>query len=265
VITRWEVNELKVIDKGSGDPEIGVVACMHGDEKCGKHAIERFFESNLDLQRPVRFVIANEKAMEDGERYLDADLNRCFPGDAESNVHEEKIAAELMEELEGLNVLTMHSMKDFEEMFCLVNTLDEDLVMAPGVGKAVDVSPLGKDSIEKYLDAVSVEAGPIGTEQAAENSYQVLLNFLSYFEAIDLQGSRETPEIFEMYESVPGNYEFLAENFILVEEGEKYAENYEEELRAEEPFYPILMSTDGYEKILGFKGRKPVNQLKAER
>jgi len=29
-----------------------------------------------------------------------------------------------------------------------------------------------------------------------------------------------------------------------------------EELKAQEDFYPVLMSTDGYESMLGFKARK---------
>lgn len=247
---------MKVIEKGEGSPEIAVVACMHGDELCGKKAIDRFLDSDFELLRPVKFIIANEEAMEQGERFIDTDLNRCFPGDPESDSHEERVAAKLMQELEGLKSLAFHSMKEFSEMFCLVNTVDEDLVTAPGVEKAVDVAPLDKDSIEKFIDAVSVETGEVGSDKASENAYEVLLDFLAYFNAVDREKPEEKPETFEMYEAVPGDYKFLAENFVRVEEGEKYAENKEEELRANKAFYPILMSTDGYDEILGFRGRK---------
>ena len=256
---------MKVIEKGKGRPEIAVVACMHGDEICGKKAVDRFLESDFELHKSVKFVIANEKAMQQEERFIETDLNRCFPGNLESDSHEKRLAAKLMEELEGRPTLTLHSMKEFEEMFCLVNTVNEDLIKAPGVGKAVDVEPLDKDSIEKYLDAVSVEAGTVGTNKAAENAFQVLLNFLSYFGAIDRKTSNKSPELFEMYETVSGSYEFLAENFKKVEKGEIFAQNDEEELSAEDSFYPILMSTEGYEDILGFKGRKPENELKDRR
>lgn len=247
---------MKVIEKEEGKPEIAVVACMHGDETSGKKAIDRFLESDFEILKAVKFIIANEKAMEQGERFIDTDLNRCFPGDRESDRHEEVLASKLMEELEGLKSLTLHAMKNFEEMFCLVNGIDQDLITAPGVGKAVDVGPLDEDSVEKYLDAVSVETGPIGSEKAEENAYEVMLNFLSHFGAIEGKSPEGRPEIFQMYDVVDGNYEFLAENFERVEEGEKFAEKDEEELGAEEPFYPILMSTDGYDGILGFKGKK---------
>jgi predicted deacylase len=256
---------MKVIKMGNGDAELAVVACMHGEELCGKKALEKFLENGIDLEKPVKFIFANEEAMQEGDRFLDTDLNRCFPGDPESESHEERLAAELMEELEGLKTLTLHSMKNFEEMFCLVNGIDKDLVTAPGVGKAVDVEPLDKDSIEKYLEAVSVETGSVGSDKAERNSYEVMLNFLAYFGAVDRKTALEDPELFQMYEVVEGNYEFLAENFVEVEEGEKFAEKDEEVLRAEEAFYPVLMSTDGYDEILGFKGRRPENELKGER
>lgn len=247
---------MKVIEKGKGEAEIAVVACMHGDELSGKKALERFLDSDIELQKPVKFIIANEKAIEEEKRFIDSDLNRCFPGDPESNSHENRLAAKLMEELEGLQTLTLHSMKEFEEMFCLVNSVNEDLIKAPGVEKAVDVEPLDKDSIEKYNQAVSVETGTLGSKQATENAFKVITNFLAYFEAIDSESGDRRPELFEMYDVVQGDYEFTAENFEKVEEGEIFAQNQEKELRAKEAFYPILMSSEGYEEILGFKGRK---------
>ena len=251
---------MKVTDTGE-DPEIAVVACLHGDEKCGRHAVNRLLDEE-ELERPVRFVLANEKAMKKGERFVDVDLNRCFPGDSGSERHEERLAAELMKELKGRKTLVIHAMENFEEAFGLVNGVDPDLVRAPGTDKAVDVAPLEEDSIERYLDAVSVEAGEKGTEQAKENAYRILRNFLSYFDALNGEKPGVRPELFEMYEAVPGNYRFLAENFTLVEEDEIYAENEEEELRADEAFYPVLMSSDGYDEILGFKGRRPEEGLK---
>ncbi len=256
---------MKVMEKGAGEPEIAVVAAVHGDEPCGKKAIEKFLESDQELKKAVKFVVANEKALEKGERFIHTDLNRAFPGDASSEEHEERLAAELLEELEGLKILVLHSMNDFEEAFSLVNGVEEDLLKAPGVEKAVNVRPLDEGSIEKFLEAVSVETGEKGSEEAIENSYDVMQNFLAYFDAIDKEVDPGRPEIFEMYEEVPGDYEFLAENFEKVEEGEKFAENQEQEMRAEEAFYPVLMSSDGYEDILGFKARRPENELKGER
>ncbi len=57
-------------------------------------------------------------------------------------------------------------------------------------------------------------------------------------------------------EIVDGDWTFTAENFELVEEGEVYAVRGDEELRADEPFYPALMLTEGYSGILGYRAWK---------
>ena len=247
---------MNVIEKGSGEPEIAVVACVHGDEKCGKKAIKEFLESDPEFQRPVKFVVANEKALEKGKRFVDADLNRCFPGDPESEEHEEKLAAELMGELKGCRCLVLHSMENFEEMFCLFDGLEEDIVGSTGLQKAVEVEPLGEESLDKYLNSVSVETGEAGSEQAVDNSIKVMKNFLRYFDALSGEPEIQDFEVFEIYEAVEKpDFDFVAENFRKVEEGEIYAEKEDGELRAEHGFYPVLMG-DSYSNILGFKGRK---------
>lgn len=158
--------------------------------------------------------------MEQDSRFLDKDLNRCFPGDKESDHHEEVLAARLMNKLKGLKYLVIHFTESFEEMFCLVNGIEEDLVSAPGVRKAVDVKPLNKNSIERYIDAVLVETGSIGSRKAEENSCKTNINFLSYFSAINKETDNERTEVFQMYDVIEGDYQFLAENLQKLEIGE---------------------------------------------
>jgi hypothetical protein len=55
---------------------------------------------------------------------------------------------------------------------------------------------------------------------------------------------------------VEGDWRFKAENFELVEKGEVYAVKEGEKLEAEEDFYPVLMSTNGYNGQLGYKAEK---------
>ncbi|ELY57694.1 M14 family metallopeptidase [Natronolimnohabitans innermongolicus] len=84
---------LDVTVRGPGaEPEVVVVAGVHGDERSGIRAVNRLREADLDLQRGVAFVLANPEAIEAGERYLDSDLNRVFPGDPDGD-REERIAA----------------------------------------------------------------------------------------------------------------------------------------------------------------------------
>jgi len=96
---------MEVTKLGEGEAEYVVVGSVHGDEPCGKQAIKRFIESGYDLQEPVKFIIANEEALEQDKRFLDVDLNRNFPGDSESNEHEERLAAKIMKEIKGKRFL----------------------------------------------------------------------------------------------------------------------------------------------------------------
>ena len=110
---------------GAGEPEVAVVGGIHGDEPCGIHAVETLLAEEPAVERPVAFVIANEEAAEQGKRYLDTDLNRSFPGDQESNAHEERLAAELVEEIGDCTTLALHSTQSYGGMFGLVDTVDE--------------------------------------------------------------------------------------------------------------------------------------------
>jgi hypothetical protein len=60
-----------------------------------------------------------------------------------------------------------------------------------------------------------------------------------------------------VFETVEGRgYEFFGSNFQKIEDGQKYAERDGEDVIAEQDFYPVLMSTDGYKDMLGFKAEK---------
>ncbi|MFB6159174.1 MAG: succinylglutamate desuccinylase/aspartoacylase family protein, partial [Candidatus Nanohalobium sp.] len=100
---------MKTTVRGSGEPEIVVVGSVHGDEPAGKNAVEKVLEEESEFRRPVKFIIANEKALEEGERFIDRDLNSSFPGDPDSSRYEDRLAAEITEEVKGKTVIDLHS------------------------------------------------------------------------------------------------------------------------------------------------------------
>ncbi len=71
---------MEVNTVGPGKPEIAVVACIHGDEPCGKTAIGRFLSQDPVLDRSVMFIVANEKALEHGDRYVDTGMETYCDG-----------------------------------------------------------------------------------------------------------------------------------------------------------------------------------------
>lgn len=249
---------MKIYKRGEGEPEFTVAGSLHGDEPAGKNAIEKFLEEDHNFQKPVQFIIANEKALEQEERFVDADLNRSFPGDSESENYEERLASKIMQEVEGTKLLDIHTTRSYPlafGTFCQLNEVTRDLMKSTAVKNAV-LFPEHNGTMHGHVNGVVVEAGFQGTDMAEMNALGVIKNFLSAQGAIEGEFRKSDPEIFEYTGTVEGDWNFLAQNFKLVEEGEVYAEKEGEKLKAEEDFYPVLMSTNGYDGQLGFKSRK---------
>lgn len=249
---------MKVVKKGEGQPEYTVLGSIHGDEPAGKKAIKKFLSEDRDFNKPVQFIIGNEKALEEDERYLEADLNRSFPGDSSSELHEEKLASKILEKVKGTKLLDIHTTRSYPVPFATCATLKEetlDLVRSTGVKEAAYFSEAQGKATE-HVDGVVVETGYQKTEQAAENALGVIKNFLICQGAIEGQGRRCNPEFFEVTDRVDGDWNFKAENFKKVEEGQTYAEKEGAQLEATEEFYPVLMSTNGYNGTLGYRAQK---------
>ncbi len=250
---------MRVISLGEGEPELAVVVCIHGDELCGKHAVERFLADDPTIHEPVKFVVANEAAVDAGRRYVDEDLNRTFPGDPDADTHEGRLAAELLDELAGLRVLDLHSTLSMAEPFALYQRATPEtfhVLQRAGIDRAVDISHV-PGGLVGYLDGVAVECGIRGSDAATENAERILRGFLAGNGVIDAEFSLADPEVFSVTERVEGTeYEFIAENFVRVPAGEVFARRHDGELTAPEAFYPVLMSTDGYDDIVGFGARR---------
>lgn len=244
---------------GQGEPDYGVIYHIHGDEPCGRKAVERFKDSDYEVQKPVKLVFANERAAEKKTRYTETDLNRSFPGDPESDLYEERLAAKILEEVEGLTCLNIHSTRSQPTPFgTLKNLEDETVELSRSLGvQNFALFEDGENSLEYFADSILVEAGPQGTENAVEQAYTVLLNFLAYHGIIDREFELIEPNIYRVFDTVEGSgYEFFGANFQKVAEGDRYAKKDSKPVTAEDDFYPVLMSTNGYENMLGFKAEK---------
>lgn len=250
---------MEVIHRGSGPAEYAVVACVHGDELSGKRAIERFLETEPTFREPVKFVIANEEAIDRGVRYVEEDLNRCFPGDRDGETHEKRLAAELGEELAGTRFIDLHTTRSFPEPFALVgrvNDTTKPLARATGLSRVVDIGYVSRGMIG-YVGGVAIECGLLGSEAAVENAYDVIENFLAAVGAIEGEYDYSDPDLYSVFNEVAGSgYEFVGENFELVRKGQVFARKGESGLVADQDFYPVLMSTHGYDETVGFQAEK---------
>jgi len=244
---------------GDGRPSYTIVACVHGDETCGWHAFNRLKASEISLQAPVKFILANERAFQLGYRFCDADLNRVMPGDASSERHEARLAARLAHELAGTTVIDFHSTESRGCPYAIVTGTDaasRRLARSTGLDRVVDMSYVG-GGVTEHVTGVAVECGYYDDEDASTTAHRILLHFLAAEGVIDRPYAHSTPDVYEVFGDAPGRgFTFVAENFRRVEKGEVFAKRDGTVRRAETDFYPVLMSTHGYADRIGFKARQ---------
>ncbi|MFB6152176.1 MAG: succinylglutamate desuccinylase/aspartoacylase family protein [Haloarculaceae archaeon] len=256
---------MRVEDIGEGDPEVAVVGGIHGDEPCGVRAVESFLDERPAVERPVRFVVANEAAVERGVRYVDRDLNRVFPGDPDGTALEERLAYDLATAVGDCTTLALHSTQSYDRLFALVDGVG-DLARSVCPRLSVDAVVETGGAEGRIFDAaprtVEVECGRQSTDAAARNARAVTREFLAATGVL-AEGdgpTRERLPVFELGDAVPkepaDEYEVFVENFEEVDAGEAFAAADEEPVVAEEAFHPVLMSAYGYEDVFGYTAER---------
>jgi predicted deacylase len=262
---------MRVEQLGDGEPEIAVVGGIHGDEPCGPRAIDAVLQADPDLARPVKFIVANEEAMARNLRYVEEDLNRAFPGAPDADTHEARLAHELLAELRDCVVFSMHSTQSYAQPFALCDTVDALARSACpylSVDALVETSQFSEGRLIERDEVLEVECGLQGSDQAAENAERLVREFLAAVGALpgEPHENREVP-VFRMHRRIPkqrgDRYEVLVENFQRVDADAPFAAVDGDQLVADEPFYPILMSAYGYEDVFGYTGEL-VGKLDAE-
>jgi hypothetical protein len=249
---------MKVRTFGDGEPEYAVMYCVHGNEPCGKLAVDRIMHESPNFQKPVKFVFANEKAYKEKRSQIDKDLNRVWNSDS-NQTHEEKLAEAIKREIKGMTVLDLHSSFSHPEPFGLktrsLEKIEDQLRKLP-VRKSANI----EDAYESQLgevDRVAVECGYTRAQKTIENAYKTTKEFLKHNNILKGKAEEKKHENYNIYDKVEGSgYQFIQKNFQKVQKGEPYAIKKGEKLRAKEDFYPVMMSTTGYDDIIGFKSEK---------
>jgi len=262
---------METIDRGSaGSARVAIVGGIHGDEPAGERIVRRLADELGEAGQGsgdgiVRLIIANEPALTAGTRYTDADLNRAFPGDADSDEYERALAPRLAAELEGMDaVLALHTSHSAPPPFAIYSDLTPSVrrtVTAMPVDYVVDAGGLRGTTLDSTIPhTVSIEVGRQGSEEAVEFGYEACLAFLRAHGALD-----DEPPTFTETTVVAGDEEVPKgdgepavhfANFEEIPVGEVFAEDDVYTHRVEEEgVVPILASEEGYEEIFGIYGR----------
>lgn len=254
---------MRVAQLGTGTPEIAVVAGVHGDEPCGVRAVERLLADRPPVDRPVKLIVANERALERQVRYVDEDLNRAFPGDPDADTHEGRLAARLVAELEGCLAFSLHSTQSHAEPFAIVDGIDErtlDVCTRLPVAALVETGAYAEGRLFSDVETIEAECGLQGSDTAAENADRLTRAFLTATNCLPGDAiARELPT-YRLVDRIPkataDTYEVFVENFTRVEAGDSFAAIDGDEQVASEAFYPVLLSPYGYRDVFGYAAKK---------
>ncbi|TKX46624.1 succinylglutamate desuccinylase [Halorubrum sp. SD690R] len=266
---------MQTIDRGSaGSARVAIVGGIHGDEPAGVRIVERLAEElppldpnddRVESDGLVRLILANEPAIAAETRYTDADLNRAFPGDADSDEYERALAPRLAAELEEFDaVLALHTSHSAPPPFAIFSDLTESVrrtVTGLPVDHVVDASGLRSTTLDSTIPhTVSIEVGRQGSEAAVEFGHEACRAFLrvhgaiadeppTFSETVVVKGDEEVPK-------GGGEPRVHFANFEAIPEGAVFAEDDVYTHRVEEPgLVPILASEEGYDDIFGMYGR----------
>lgn len=250
---------------GPGEAVAAIVAGLHGDEPSGVRALKRLRRrleaGDLEPTGAVTLIIANPPALESEVRYLDADLNRSFPGDPEGN-REERLAVQVLEAVGDRPTVALHATQSFDEPFVFVDPSRADLyeiARALPVDHLIRTGPERIGALGEHARAVTIEAGRQGSESAVDAAETLSIAFLQLTGVLPGRTEPRRPREYVVGDPIPKpsaeSYRVTATNFEPVDAGEVFAYADDRELVAEEAFHPILLSAGGYADIFGFKGR----------
>lgn len=266
---------MRVERLGSGSPSVAVVGGIHGDEPCGVRAVEHLLETDLDLRGSLTLVVANERAIDRGVRYVEEDLNRAFPPlgtDPASfefaDSHEGRLARRLTDVLGDTLTLSIHSTRSYPDPFAVVveNESGEvdprhlEVCTRLPVESVVDTTDLADGRLLETVPTVEVEAGYQGSAAATANAIEIAEAFLRATGALPDPAPQVSKPLYRVVDRIPkpavGEYEVFVGNFDRVEAGETFAAVDGEPLVAERAFYPVLLSETGYRDLFGYSARR---------
>lgn len=222
---------------------LAIVCCLHGNERYG-------FEVSKN-QSFFPFFLSNKKAFIENKRFIDTDLNRCFPGKLDGN-HEEKLAYNLIKKLKDFYyVIDLHSSSNNCPMFGIITKPNnEKIEFAKTLGlKKLVVMPeffaSGKALIDFVDCGISIEVGPHNRKENVKEASLLIKN------VIENKINNNLIEIFEVFDIIKKSKDnVLINNFDNVAKGQIIAGDISGNQISEYDFTAVLVDEEAYKDVL---------------
>jgi len=254
---------------GKGKPNIFVVGCVHGTEIVGKNIINKLNKLKI-LKGTLTTIIANPLALKKKKRFMDIDLNRCFPGKKNGKI-EEKIAYSLVKIIKKADYLIdIHSTATDTKDVVIIKNNNKNIRKLINIINPSKVllmpKKIGDGSLINQCSGISFEYGKHKSKNTFEKSLKDIkkvLCDLKMIKNIKIKQKKHETEYYKVYgaENKPKDFKIKKniKNFNLIKKGDELGFVNNKKILAKENFYPVLFGENSYEKIIGFKARKIKN------
>lgn len=248
---------------GHGKPHIAFVTGIHGDENIYTELIS-FFQKISLLKGKVSLILANPAAAKENTRFIEKDLNRCFPGKPDGK-SEEKLAFALTKAYKGVDCLIdFHSFHFPSAPFTvLTGTSKAELKLAEVIGLKENVIMPGRgvSFVEQVKLGIGVELGIVGDVKRVRRAHRIIRNVLSEYQLISSPGPRRVAQRYliaseKTVVSAAFKPSPQIKNFKRVKKGDLLGTDEGKEVVAAASFIPVLLLTKGYGQVLCRNGKR---------
>lgn len=232
-----------------------IIVGVHGNEHAPIKAVKR-----LAKARGINYLVANPEAIRKNARFLDTDLNRCFPGNPDGS-REEKIAVRICSQMQEYgSAIDLHTATCQTPPFIIFTGLSAQhraLINRLDVSRVVYMEKSiasGRALIDHVKVGVSVECG-FDRSKATEEIIRLFLE--KYLSNRTVQREKQYFSVFEIIKKI-GAREKLdkgIKSFKLVKKGDVISRNETSVRSARFSFYPVLARERSYKGVLCLAAR----------
>lgn len=161
------------------------IVSSHGDEPVGLEVVKRLFKRKI--KNKFDYLIGNPKALKSNVRFIDADLNRIYPGKSNGNI-EETAAHNILKFIKKNNynyVIDLHGTISKTGIFVIITKLNlGNLFLASMLNiKKIVIWPKSEEStgsLSSFVECgIEIESGPKDDKKVIKNLENILIKFIN--------------------------------------------------------------------------------------
>ncbi|MCX6712587.1 MAG: succinylglutamate desuccinylase/aspartoacylase family protein [Candidatus Vogelbacteria bacterium] len=193
----------------ASQPKILLIIGTHGDEGINLETIEKLKNYSSIKEGDFDVLIGNPEALRRNERFIEADLNRVYPGIKDSSVYEENQAWQNLEKASEYDyVLDLHIAPKSRDSFIIIpekEIKNISLVKSVNIDKVVlwpSTSNRPTGPICQFLDnSLEIEFGTYGKtdDEVVTNAAQIIAETLKNLLNTDQISNPLSQKVFLVY------------------------------------------------------------------